>query len=71
MNDTNPLNSALPRFTTIPGWCALTGMSRTGTYRALAAGHLVAIKCGSRTLLDVEHGLRWLQSLPRAEVRAA
>lgn len=59
-----------PRYTTLEGWRDLTGMSRSGTYRALAAGHLTAIKCGSRTLIDAEAGLAWLASLPAAEFRA-
>jgi hypothetical protein len=59
-----------PRYVTIEGWRDLTGMSRSGTYRALAAGHLTAIKCGTRTLIDAEAGLAWLASLPAAEFRA-
>jgi hypothetical protein len=53
----------------IPPWCALTGMSRSGTYRAIADDHIIAIKCGNRTLVDVQSGLRWLRSLPRVKLR--
>ena len=56
----------IPAFATIAGWCAYTGMSRTGTNDALARGDLRAKKLGTRTLIDVQHGLAWLQSLPDA-----
>lgn len=68
-SETEPRNS--PRYVTIEGWRSLTGMSRSATYRALSAGHLTAIKLGVRTLIDVEPGMTWLASLPRAQIGAA
>ena len=59
-----------PKFAQMPQWCALSGMSRTATYNAIGRGDLKAIKCGCRTLLDVEAGLAWMRSLPSAQVRA-
>jgi len=53
-----------PAFCTLPAWFALSGMSQRSTYEELAAGNLRAVKRGSRTLIDVEHGLAWLRSLP-------
>jgi hypothetical protein len=41
-------------------------MGRTATYEALGAGKLRAIKLGTRTLIDVEHGLAYLATLPAA-----
>lgn len=58
-----------PAYATVPDWCALSGMSRSGTYEALGRGDLRAIKMGARTLIDVQHGLAWLASLPVATVR--
>ncbi|HUN01065.1 MAG TPA: hypothetical protein PLI96_11360 [Halothiobacillus sp.] len=55
-----------PKFTTVRGWCDLTGMGRTNTFAALARGDLTAIKQGAKTLIDVDAGLAWLNSLPRA-----
>jgi hypothetical protein len=55
-----------PKFASVHRWCALSGMSRTGTYEALRRRYLSAIKVGRRTLIDVESGLTWLCSLPRA-----
>ena len=58
-----------PAFATVPDWCVISGMSRSGTYEALGRGELRAKKLGTRTLVDVEHGLAWLRSLPSATVR--
>jgi len=65
-----PFNGLSPKFTTILGWCGLSGMSRTGTYYALGRGDLKAIKVGGRTLVDVERGLDWLRSQPPVQIRA-
>jgi hypothetical protein len=45
-------------------------MGRRSIYDALGRGHLKAIKCGAKTLIDVAHGLAWLSSLPPAKIRA-
>ena len=55
-----------PKFTTIKGWGEISGMSRTGTYNALKNGFLRAVKQGEKTLVDVDHGLAWIASLPAA-----
>lgn len=60
--------SATPHYAPIPGWCGISGMSRTATYEALGRGDLRAIKLGARTLIDVEHGLAWLASQPTARI---
>lgn len=66
----NHLNQRLPKYSTVPDWCELSGMGRTRTYQALGAGDLRAIKVGARTLIDVDHGLAWLASLPPAQIMA-
>jgi len=43
-------------------------MGRSSVYEALGRGDLKAIKLGVRTLIDVEHGLAWLASMPTAEI---
>lgn len=58
-----------PARATVAGWCAISGMGRSATYEALGRGDLRAVKLGSRTLIDVAHGLAWLDSLPPATVR--
>jgi hypothetical protein len=59
-----------PAFTTIENWCVISGMGRRSTYAALGRGDLRAIKAGTRTLIDVEHGLAYMRSLPPAKIRA-
>ncbi|RYE92359.1 MAG: hypothetical protein EOO77_46900 [Oxalobacteraceae bacterium] len=58
-----------PAYTTIADWCRMSGMGRSSTYEALGAGHLRARKLGTRTLIDVQHALTWLGSLPPAIIR--
>ena len=38
----------------IPTACQMCGLSRAELYRRLADGHLLALKTGRRTLIDVE-----------------
>jgi hypothetical protein len=61
-----------PKFAPISTWVALSGMTRTATYAALATGDLRGIKQpgGRRTLIDVEHGLTWLRSQPAIKIGA-
>jgi len=65
-NPTLPAVRVLPVRATVQGWRDISGMSRTGTFEALARGDLNAVKLGSKTLIDVAHGLAWLDSLPPA-----
>ena len=58
-----------PKYASVLNWCDITGMGRTNTYHALARGDLRAIKVGKKTLVDVDHGLAWLASMPRADIR--
>jgi hypothetical protein len=54
------------QFATIPRWCKISGMSTRSTYRALAAGSLEAFKVGASSLIDVQKGLAWIRSQPKA-----
>ncbi len=58
-----------PKFVTIAGWCELSSMGRTKVYAAISRGDLTAVKVDGRTLIDAEHGLAWLRSLPPAEIK--
>jgi excisionase family DNA binding protein len=60
---------AYPVFATVAGFCDLTGLGKTTVYEMMAAGHLQAVKAGSRTLIEVQPGLDYLRSLPPANVR--
>jgi hypothetical protein len=60
-----------PKYAQItPDWEIISGMSRRTTYEKLGTGELRAIKIGAKTLVDVEHGLKWLHSRPPAIIRA-
>jgi hypothetical protein len=59
--------STAPVYASVQRWTEISGLSRSGTYRALGAGHLRAIKVGVKTLVDVPHGLAWLNAQPTAK----
>lgn len=65
------MESPPPKYAAISDWEKMSGMSRRATYERLGTGELTAIKVGARTLIDVEAGLAWLRSLPRATIRPA
>lgn len=65
-----PADKPYPAYAPIPEWCRISGMGRTKAYEAVGAGHLRAVKLGARTLIDIRHGLAWLDSLPPAKNHA-
>lgn len=62
-------NSIIPAFATLSVWRQISGIGRSLTYELLGAGQLRARKVGTRTLIDVSHGLAWLDAQPIAIVR--
>ena len=62
------MNHLTPRYASIPHWCVISGMGRTRTYEEAGKGNLRIIKVGGRSLVDVPHGLAWLDSLPEAKI---
>jgi hypothetical protein len=56
------------QYASIRDWRTISGMGRTSTYEAIGRGNLRAIKVGFKTLVDVEHGLSWLATMPPAEI---
>ena len=63
------MNSVTPRYAPIQQWCALSGMGRTRTYEEAGNGNIRIIKVGRKSLVDVPHGLAWLDMLPEAKLR--
>ena len=57
-----------PEYVTLTEWFALSHLSRTTTYRLLAAKRLRAVKVGRRVLIDLKIGREFLDSLPAIEV---
>jgi hypothetical protein len=58
-------------YETIDIWKLRSGMSTDAVYKALSRGDLKAVKLGKRTMIDVQHGLAWLASLPAARIHHA
>ncbi|HEX3403694.1 MAG TPA: hypothetical protein VHT74_25555 [Acetobacteraceae bacterium] len=56
-------------FASIDDWCDLSGMGRAQTYDLLSKGRLRGKKVGRRTLIDVQHGLRFIRDQPDVDVR--
>ena len=54
---------------TVSGWCRLSSMCISATYESLSRGDLRAKKLGTRTLIDVRHGLAWIESQPDVEIK--
>jgi hypothetical protein len=50
-------------------WCAHSGLGRAKSYEMLAHKELRGFKHGRQLLIDIEHGLEYLRSLPPAEIR--
>jgi len=66
----NPsLPGVRPAFATIEDFKIISGLSRRVIYELLGDGALRAVKRGVTTLVDVEHGLAFLRSLPPARVK--
>lgn len=58
-------------YATMPDWCALSGMRPSKTYDELSRGNLRAKKIGTRLVIDVQHGLAWLRTLPEPNISLA
>jgi hypothetical protein len=58
-----------PYFAGIDEFGKMTGLSRRKIYDLMADKKLIGHKLGARVLIDVNHGLQFLRSLPLAEVK--
>jgi hypothetical protein len=63
------MNRSLPKYGSIDRWVEESGIGRRKTYCMLGSGQLRAIKNGSRTLIDFDHGFEYLNSLPQAVIK--
>jgi excisionase family DNA binding protein len=63
--------SAIPMTIGISGAVAMVGISRAQIYRLAAAGKINMVKSGRRSLIVVSTLIRYIQSLPRANIRPA
>ncbi len=68
MTDTTGARIHAPPYAKIPQACDLLGIGRTSLFAKIGEGSIRAVKCGGRTLVDMEQALRWMSTLPQAEV---
>jgi excisionase family DNA binding protein len=58
----------LPRYAPIPKACDLLGFRRSKLYELAGEGSIRIIKVGGRSLVDIEHALAWMATLPVASI---
>jgi excisionase family DNA binding protein len=63
--------ASVPKFATISRACDITGLGRSTIYKLAGNGTLRLVKAGGRTLLDVEHCLAWMATLPLATIASS
>jgi hypothetical protein len=51
----------------VEGFAEKHGISRSQAFKEIAAGRLIARKCGSRTLITSEDAAAWRRRLPKAK----
>ena len=56
------------KYAPLRDWFVISGMRRTATYEALGRGDLRAKKLNNRLLINVPHGLAYIDSLPEAKI---
>ncbi len=54
-----------PRARTVRDFCRAYGIGRNMAYELIKAGRIVAVKAGTRTLIDEASAIAWYESLPR------
>jgi len=61
-------SSVRPKYAPIPQACEILGFKRSKLYELARQGNLRIIKIGSRSLVDIDHALRFMESLPQADL---
>ena len=56
------------RVLSVSEFCATYNVGKTTAYVEIAAGRLRALKCGKRTLIDVDDAETWLAALPSSSM---
>jgi hypothetical protein len=58
-----------PLFAPIPDALRIAGFKRGKLYELLGVGRVRAVKCGTRTLIDLRSLRAYLENLPAARIR--
>lgn len=61
----------IPKFASIPKACEILGFSRSKLYELVALRSLRLVKVGNRSLVDMDHALNWMATLPEAQISPA
>lgn len=67
-NVIQPLLGSSPRYAPIPQASKLIGLGRSTIYKLAGERKLRLVKAGGRTLVDVDHAMEWLSTLPLANI---
>lgn len=65
----SPVPAVDPVTGTVPDAVRISGLSRSAIYRLAAAGELVLVKAGARTLVRLDSLRGYLAGLPAAKLR--
>ncbi len=63
-----PDDHRTPRYAPIPKACDLLGIGRTKLYDYAGQGLIRIVKAGGRSLVDIDHALGWMATLPAASI---
>jgi excisionase family DNA binding protein len=63
--------AGIPRYAPIPRAIEITGLGRSTIYKLAGQGKLRLIKAGGRTLVDMDHAMQWMATLPPANIAPA
>ena len=58
----------LPRYSPIPQACQILGFQRSKMYELAGLGAIRIVKVGGRSLVDIEHAIHWMATLPLANI---
>jgi hypothetical protein len=56
------------KFCSIKDWCRISGIGRSSVYSLIGEKKLRAVKFAGKTLIDVPAGLRFMATLPEAQI---
>lgn len=62
------ISTSLPRYSPIPQACQILGFKRSKMYELAGRGAIRIIKVGGRSLVDIEHAIHWMATLPLANI---
>lgn len=60
--------NATPLYATVPNAVVILGIGRTKIYDYAGRGLIRIVKVGNRSLVDIDHALSWMSTLPLAEI---